>query len=86
MPNVGEPVADVAGSSSVMDLLVAASKKAVLDSASECSRAEGKRGMVYLNVELCLGDGGDLMWIASSVYFRQKRHRKDAVARETADV
>lgn len=63
---------------SVADLLVGAALRAVRDSASECSRAEGERGMVYLSVELCLGDRGEPLWLDSSVYFRQKRHRKDA--------
>lgn len=37
--------------------------------------------MVYLNVELCLGDDGIPLWLNSAVYFQQKRHEKDA--RET---
>jgi len=65
----------------VVELLLGAAKQAILDSASECSRAEGKRGSVHLNVELCLGDRGDPLWVNSSVFFEQKRHHKDA-ARE----
>jgi hypothetical protein len=34
--------------------------------------------MVYLTVELCLGDRGEPLYIDSAVYFRQKRHHKDA--------
>ena len=33
--------------------------------------------MVYLQVELCLGDGGELLWLTSDVHFTQKRHWKD---------
>lgn len=40
--------------------------------------------MVYLTVELCQGDGGEPLWIASSVYFQRKRHSKDA--RESSNV
>jgi hypothetical protein len=67
---------------SVGDLLLGAAQRAVVDSAGECSRAEGRRGMVYLKVDLCLGDRGEPLWLESSVHFSQKRHQKDA--RETA--
>lgn len=67
-----------AGSSSVADLLAGAATAAIRESVAECSRAQGQRGMVYLTVELCQGDGGEPLWIASSVYFQRKRHSKDA--------
>lgn len=59
-------------------LLLGAAQRAVRDSAGEVSRAEGKRGIVTLTVELCLGDGGEPMWLESSCHFTQKRHQKDA--------
>jgi hypothetical protein len=68
---------------SVSDILKAAANRAILDGLSECARAEGKRGMVHLDVELCLGDGGEALWVSGAVFFRQKRHQKDA-ARETS--
>lgn len=80
-PTDREPVAKAAGSLSVADLLAGAATSAIRESAGECSRAQGQRGIVYLNVELCLGDGGEPLWIASSVYFQRKRHHKDS-ARE----
>lgn len=74
-PESGEPTPD---SFSVADVLLGAAQRAIRDSASECSRAEGNRGIVYLNVELCLGDRGEPLWLNSNVYFSQKRHQKDA--------
>jgi len=70
--------------SSVADLLLGAAQRGVVDSASELSRAEGKRGMVYLNVELCLGDRGEPLWLNTAVYFQQKRHHKDAASAGSA--
>ena len=81
MPPDREPV-EPAGSLSVADLLAGAASAAIRESVSECSRAQGQRGMVYLNVELCQGDAGEPLWIASSVYFQRKRHSKDSSARE----
>lgn len=37
-----------------------------------------------MQIELCLGDGGEYLWAKSKVYFEQLRHHKDA-ARERSD-
>jgi hypothetical protein len=76
------PEAVAPGSLSIADLLAGAATAAIRDSAGEVSRAQGRRGVVYLNVELMLGDGGEPLWLNSSVYFQQKRHHKDNAARE----
>lgn len=67
----------------VHELMLAAATRAIRESLSECSRAEGKRGSVLLEVELMLGDGGAPLWMAGSLRFRQKLHSKDAT-RETS--
>jgi hypothetical protein len=74
---VWEPGGSPGNPLSIADLLTQASAQAVRDSLAECVRAQGRRGMVYLDVEVCLGDGGELLWMDSAVYFSQKRHRKD---------
>lgn len=70
-------------SPTVADLIAGACSQAIRDSAGELSRAEGKRGNVHLNVELCLGDGGEPLWVNSSLFFVQKRHHKDAARERT---
>lgn len=70
---------------SVAEVLLGAAQAAVRDSASECSRAEGSRGSVFLNVELCLGDRGDPLWVESSVYFQKKLHHKDAARERSSE-
>lgn len=72
------------GSFSVAELVLGAASQAIRDSAGEVSRAEGERGMVYLKVDLCLGDGGEPLWVSSSVHFEQKRHHKDAARERTS--
>lgn len=62
--------------------MLAAAQRAIRESLSECARAEGERGNVYLEVELCLGDFGEPLWMAGSLRFRPKLHQKD-VTRET---
>lgn len=73
-----------AGSNSPADLLIGSAQAAVRESASEVSRAEGERGSLILNVELCFGDRGEPLWAKSYVYFERKRHHKDA-ARERSE-
>lgn len=73
-----------AGSLSVADLITAAAKRAIRESLSECARAERKRGNLFLEVELCLGDNGEPLWMAGSLRFREKLHTKDA-ARESSN-
>ena len=58
--------------------MLAAAQRAIRESLSECARAEGKRGIVYLDVELCLGDSGEPLWVSSSLHFKDKLHTKDA--------
>lgn len=50
---------------------------AIAESIGEVSRAQDKRGTVYLTLELCLGDGGEPMWLKSDVHFERMRHYKD---------
>lgn len=78
------PVPQGAGSLHVSELMRAAADRAIRESLSECARADGKRGNVYLEVELCLGDGGEPLWMAGSLRFRPKLHHKDA-ARESSN-
>ena len=59
-------------------ILTGLAQTALADGVSELVRAEGKRGTVRLNLELCLGDNGAPLWSNSSVFFEQKRHVKDA--------
>jgi hypothetical protein len=44
----------------------------------EIGRAEGKRGIVTVHVEVCFGDRGVILWVSPSVYFTPKMHIKDA--------
>lgn len=44
----------------------------------ELARAQGRRGVVYLTLELGLGDNGEPLWTKSALYFERKRHVKDA--------
>ena len=67
-----------AGSTSVADLLAGAASAAIREGVGEVSRAQGQRGTVFLIIELNLGDGGVPLWVDSTVYFRRKRHHKDA--------
>lgn len=71
----GEPTP---ASFSVAEVVTAGAQRAIRDSLSECSRAEGKRGIVHLTVDVCLGDRGELLWMNSALWFEQKRHQKDA--------
>lgn len=57
---------------------------AIRESGGSLARAFGKRGHVFLHVDLCLGDEGEPLWVKSSAYFEEMLHRKDA-ARERSD-
>lgn len=59
-------------------MMLGAAQRAVRESLSECARAEGKRGVVRLEVELSLGDGGDPLWVKGTLHFVQMLHTKDA--------
>lgn len=49
---------------------------ALREGSAELQRAAGRRGMVYLKVELCLGDNGETLWANTALYFERKRHQK----------
>lgn len=85
MTSSNETPATAPGSYSVSELLTGAAQAALRDAAHELGRADGHRGMVYLQVALCLGDGGAPLWVKSAAYFEAQRHHKDAIAREKTD-
>lgn len=66
------------GSLSVQDMVTGAAQAALRSGVHEMARATGKRGIVTLHVELCLGDSGEPLWITESVFFTPKLHHKDA--------
>ena len=66
------------GLPSVQDVMTGAAQDALRSGVHEMGRAQGRRGMVYLQVELCLGDGGEPLWLTSSLHFVPKLHQKDA--------
>lgn len=66
------------GSPSVQDVMTGAAQSALREGVHEMARATGKRGIVHLTVELCLGDRGEPMWLTYGVHFEPKRHYKDA--------
>lgn len=65
------------GPLSIAEVLSAAVTRQLRDGASELSRAEGKRGVVRLTVELSLGDHGEFLWYKPTLYFEQHFHHKD---------
>lgn len=67
------------------DLLIGAAQAAIRESASECARADGERGSLILNVEMCFGDRGEPLWAKSYVYFERKRHHKDAAREQSSE-
>lgn len=71
------------GFPSVQEMVEGGVQRALRDGAYELVRASGQRGIVYLQVELCLGDRGEPMWMTHSLHFVPKLHQKDA--RETTD-
>ena len=66
------------GSFSLPAALSALAEATIRDGQPELGRAEGNRGMVYLKVEVCLGDDGKPLWANTAVHFEHKRHYKDA--------
>ena len=62
---------------SVQDLVTGAAQQALRAGVHEMARATGKRGVVTLHVELCLGDGGEPLWATEAVFFTPKFHHKD---------
>lgn len=76
---------DISGGS-VEAILAALVDIAFRDGRFELSRARGNRGIVHLNINLVLGDGGRPLESTSTLTFEAKRHIKDGFAREKPNV
>lgn len=67
-----------AGSPSISDLMAGLAQATLRDGITEMVRAQGRRGVVTLHVELQLSDEGRVTASTSYVHFEQRRHYKDA--------